>query len=87
MLTGPFGSSEGGDRMAFLFKLETADGAPADPPALRSAVPNWHPGDTIPVGKRALRVVRVRDDDADQIRCWSLRTWPDEPLAPSADVS
>jgi hypothetical protein len=33
--------------MAFLFRLETADGAPAEPPRLTSAVPNWGPGDTI----------------------------------------
>jgi hypothetical protein len=50
----------------FLFRLETEDGAPAEPPALASAVPNWRSGDTIPLGRRTLRVVRVRDDDADQ---------------------
>jgi hypothetical protein len=52
--------------MAFLFKLETADGAPAEPPSLTTAVPNWRSGDTIPLGHRILRVVHVRDDDADQ---------------------
>jgi hypothetical protein len=31
--------------MAFLFRLETADGALAEPPTLTSAVPNWRPGD------------------------------------------
>jgi hypothetical protein len=50
----------------FLFRLETEDGAPAEPPTLASAVPNWGAGDTIPLGRRTLRVVRVRDDDADQ---------------------
>lgn len=31
-------------RMAgFLFKLETADGKPADPPQFSAAVPNWGP--------------------------------------------
>jgi hypothetical protein len=25
----------------FLFKLETVDGEPADPPTLSAAVPNW----------------------------------------------
>jgi hypothetical protein len=41
--------------MAFLFKLETTDGAPADPPTLNTAVPNWRPGDIIPpaVGRSA----------------------------------
>jgi hypothetical protein len=53
--------------MAFLFRLETADGEPAEPPTLSSAVPNWRSGDTIPLGAdRMLRVVGVRDDAADQ---------------------
>jgi len=51
--------------MAFLFKLETVEGMPADPPTHTTAVPNWRAGDTIPLGHRTLRVVRVRDDDAD----------------------
>jgi len=51
---------------AFLFRLETNDGAPADPPKLESAVPNWRAGDMIPLGPRTLRVVDIRDDDADQ---------------------
>ena len=56
-----------GDRMAgFLFRLELEDGTPADPPTLATAVPNWRPGDTIPLGRRELRVVGIRDDDADQ---------------------
>jgi hypothetical protein len=50
----------------FLFKLETPNGAPAEPSSFSSAVPNWAPGDTIPLGHRMLRVVRVRDDDADR---------------------
>jgi hypothetical protein len=52
--------------MAFLFRLETVDGVPAEPPTLTSAVPNWRPGHTIPLGRRTLRVVDVRDDEADQ---------------------
>jgi hypothetical protein len=53
--------------MAFLFRLETRDGAAADPPTLTSAVPNWSSGDTIPLrAGRTLRVVDVRDDDADK---------------------
>lgn len=52
--------------MAFLFRLETGDGVPAEPATLMSAVPNWQSGDTIPLGQRTLRVLRVRDDDADQ---------------------
>ena len=50
----------------FSFRLETADGVPAEPSSLSSAVPNWHPGDTIHLGHRTLRVIGVRDDDADQ---------------------
>jgi hypothetical protein len=50
----------------FLFRLETADGAPADPSSLSAAVPNWGPGDSIYLGKRTLRVIERRDDDADQ---------------------
>ena len=58
---------EGGVGLAgFLFRLETEDGAPAVPPTLSSAVPNWGEGDTIHLGKRTLRVVGKRDDDADQ---------------------
>jgi hypothetical protein len=33
---------------AFTFKLEHEDGTPADPPTLRTAVPNWCAGNTIP---------------------------------------
>jgi hypothetical protein len=53
--------------MTVTFKLERADGTPAEPPSFRTSVYVWRPGDTIPLGaKRTLRVVRVRDDDADQ---------------------
>jgi hypothetical protein len=52
--------------MAFMFRLEQDYEAPADPPTPRSAVPTWNVGDTIPLGRRTLRVVGVRDDDADQ---------------------
>ena len=43
---------------AFAYKLEREDGTPADPPALRTTVSNWQPGDTIPLGRdRTLRVI------------------------------
>jgi hypothetical protein len=42
--------------------LASEDGTPADPPTLHTAVPNWPPGDTIPLGRKTLRVVDVRDD-------------------------
>jgi hypothetical protein len=39
----------------------------AEPPTLHTAVPNWSPGDTIPLGAgRTLRVIDVRPgEDAD----------------------
>ena len=46
--------------MAFSFRLDDEAGSPADPPTLKSAVPNWRPGDTIPLGRKTLRVVAVR---------------------------
>jgi hypothetical protein len=52
--------------MAFLFRLETADAEIADPARFETAFPNWRAGDVIPLGKRSLRVVKTRDDDADQ---------------------
>lgn len=50
----------------FLFRLETVEGEPAEPPTLSAAVPAWKPGDTIPLGRRTLRVVGIRDVDTDQ---------------------
>jgi hypothetical protein len=43
--------------MAFLFRLEMTDGAPAEPPSLATTVPNWRSRDEIPLGRRTLRVV------------------------------
>ena len=52
---------------AFAYKLEREDGTPANPPRLKPAVPNWSPGDVIPLGRdRMLRVIEIRpasDDD------------------------
>lgn len=49
--------------MAFTFTLQRADGTPADPPTLTTVAPMWKPGDMIPLGRRTLRVIAVRDDD------------------------
>jgi hypothetical protein len=49
--------------MAFLFKLQTADGQPAEPPELTSAVPNWR-GATRSRLVQALRALATRDDEA-----------------------
>jgi hypothetical protein len=49
------------------FRLELEDGTPAEPPTFRSAHGvSWKAGDTIAIGRRTLRVLGVRDDDADQ---------------------
>jgi hypothetical protein len=50
----------------FTYRLELEDGTPADPPTLETATPTWRSGDEIPSGRRTLRVIRVRDDHADQ---------------------
>lgn len=47
--------------MAFTFKLETADGTPADPPSLLTIAPQWRPGYTIPLGARTLEQVGHAD--------------------------
>jgi hypothetical protein len=52
--------------MAFIFRLETVDGTPAEPSTFQTAVPNWRAGDTIPLGDRVLRVVELRDEEADE---------------------
>jgi hypothetical protein len=39
--------------MAFTFRLEQADGTPADPPVLHTATPVWNIEDTIPLGSAA----------------------------------
>lgn len=53
--------------MSYHFRLERTDGSPADPPTYRSTVFSWRQGDTIPLSRdRTLRVLGVRDDDADQ---------------------
>jgi hypothetical protein len=50
--------------MAFVFKLEQADGTAADPPEHHTAVPNWNVGDTIPVRPgKTLRVTKTRLDE------------------------
>jgi hypothetical protein len=46
--------------MTFTFKLEQAEGTPAEPPSVRLAVSNMRVGDTIPIGRdETLRVVGV----------------------------
>ena len=61
-------ASHAGDeaRMTCTFLLETADGGPADPPSFTTVAPTWVPGDTIPLGRRTLRVIDVRQPDPDE---------------------
>jgi hypothetical protein len=54
--------------MVFTFKLEHEDGKPADPPTLHTVVPNWTPGDTIPLGAgRTLRVIEIRIEEDEDV--------------------
>jgi hypothetical protein len=49
--------------MPFAYKLQRKDGSPAEPPTFKTAVPNWGPGDIIPLGQgRTLRVIEIRPD-------------------------
>jgi hypothetical protein len=51
----------------YSFRLQRTDGTPADPPTYRSLTLSWKQGDEIPIRPgRTLRVLGVRDDDADQ---------------------
>jgi hypothetical protein len=53
--------------MTFTYRLALADGNPADPPSMQSAVPRWRVGDTIPIrpGRtfRVLAIVVSEDDE------------------------
>jgi hypothetical protein len=70
------------------FRLQRTDGSPFDPPTYRCSTLSWRQGDTIMLTPgRSLRVLGVRDDDADQPPAWSLRTCPVRPLAPPARTS
>lgn len=51
--------------MAFLFRLEKRRRDARRSTNAQSAVPDWRPGDTIPWAEEPLRVVGIRDDDAD----------------------
>jgi hypothetical protein len=47
--------------------LVKPDGSPADPPEFATTVLGWKEGDTISLSRdRTLRVLGVRDDDADR---------------------
>ena len=49
------------------FELRRVDGTPADPPSFQTVAPSWRAGDTIPRGRRTLRVIGIRHaDDEDK---------------------
>jgi hypothetical protein len=53
--------------MAFAFRLELEDGTPADPPTFTTVVPNWSPGDELPLRPgRTLRVIEARAEPSDE---------------------
>jgi hypothetical protein len=53
--------------MTFIYKLEQADGTPADLPTVRTAVPDMRPDDTIPIRPgRTLRVVATVASASDE---------------------
>jgi hypothetical protein len=53
----------------FLFRLETTDRGRQSRQLWETVVPNRRARDTIPLGRsRELRVVGIRDDDADRPR-------------------
>jgi hypothetical protein len=53
--------------MTFTFRLEQADGTPAEPPTIESTVTNWRAGETIPIGRdRSLRVVGIVVSNEDE---------------------
>jgi hypothetical protein len=61
--------------------------ARADPPTYRSSTLNWRQGDQISLNaNRTLRVLGVRDDDADQPPALVVEDCPVRPLASPADV-
>jgi hypothetical protein len=67
-LTVPFGPNRQrrGEPNGIHVQTRARRRTPADPPVLQTAVPNWSPGDTIPLGAdRTLRVIETRfvDDD------------------------
>ena len=71
----------------FLFRLETPEGAPAEPSQLSSAVPNWAAGETIHFGRKTGGWLPCVTTMPTSLRYWSSRTRPNEPLTLRADVS
>jgi len=69
------------------FRLQRTDGSPADPPTYRSSTLNWKQGDKIPLtAERTLRVLGVRDDDADQPPALVVEDLPSSATGAAVDV-
>ena len=66
---------------AFAFNLELEDGTPADPPTLKAAVPELEPATRSRSGGTRCSAWSTSDRPraTTMTRCWSLRTWPEEP--------
>jgi len=47
-------------------ELRRVDGTAADPPSFQTVAPLWRPGDTIPLGRRTLRVIEVREGNVER---------------------
>jgi hypothetical protein len=54
--------------MTFTMRLERADGTPAEPPTIQSAVTNWRTGDTIPLGRERTLRTRLKNDKSHPLR-------------------
>jgi hypothetical protein len=59
----------------------------AEPSKIEVAVPNMRVGDSVPLGNGTLRVVGVREDDADQPPVLALKTQTHNETADVADES
>jgi hypothetical protein len=64
--------------MAFVFRLDNGRYAGRATNANKRGA-NWRAGDSIPLGKRTLRVVGMRDDDADKPPVLIVEEWPSGP--------
>jgi hypothetical protein len=62
----PSGPKEGApDGIGIDFRASTDGRTPAEPPTLTTVAPLWRPGDTIPLGRRTLRVVEVQESNGE----------------------
>ena len=69
----------------FTFTLELEDGTPAHPPVLRTAVPTWSAGDTIPLLSQSRKADRPQAESA-MSRTISMPGAGLEPARPQGDT-